>query len=547
MLQFLSWQSSRSSPQPTVDHSSGSLTDGPDMFQLWAVRVDGGDGKERYGEDYADVYAINRVHFKAAANGSCDHFHDGMGFLVSHSLLTNTFEFSLQLVNPKLTIPYWDFTIETTPASSVTYDPALPYTRSELLSPEWFGTVDLEDHQVKDGRWANTEIPTVREHNPGLLEPDVYGRLRSPWNTNDRRYLSRGLGETCQVIADEFITWPDCEAHYDLTVENGEFYSWVWESMSSPHAPVHYWLGGAIDCDVMYNHIANLVGTDIAESLAFLSVGHRKGLYCNGIWSCEGTASVGEQPSELLSSGTCGCQGYDLTQGDDYIEVMDNLGFVEYYIGDYSEDIQRQVVEILCSGVVNYGEQLQSSSSLDPMFWPMHPTIERLWQFAVLTEQVTEFSWPDNDRDVTLADGTSYTQYVSSYYEECSGHQGSHVFPYKVLDADIDGFEIKTAIKSNRLKGNTLSNREVLTALDPRSDNLNYIYDTFKWDHCVSEGFNFDDAWDATTPSTRKTFFEMNDKNLPAVYTSFQREMAELMQERGDELQEKQGDKPSSG
>ena len=177
----------------------------------------------------------------------------------------------------------------------------------------------------------------------------------------------------------------------------------------------------------------------------------------------------------------------------------------------------------------------------------MHPTIERLWQFAVLTEQVTEFSWPDNDRDVTLADGTSYTQYVSSYYEKCSGHQGSHVFPYKVLDADIDGFEIKTAIKSNRLKGNTLSNREVLTALDPRSDNLNYIYDTFKWDHCVSEGFNFDDAWDATTPSTRKTFFEMNDKNLPAVYTSFQREMAELMQERGDELQEKQGDKPSSG
>ena len=111
--------------------------------------------------------------------------------------------------------------------------------------------------------------------------------------------MSRGLGETCQVIADEFITWPDCEAHYDLTVENGEFYSWVWESMSSPHAPVHYWLGGAIDCDVMYNHIANLVGTDIAESLAFLSVGHRKGLYCNGIWSCEGTASVGEQPSEV--------------------------------------------------------------------------------------------------------------------------------------------------------------------------------------------------------------------------------------------------------
>ncbi|CAN0324516.1 unnamed protein product, partial [Laminaria digitata] len=42
------------------------------------------------------------------------HFHDGLGFLVTHSLITNTFEFSLQLVNPKLTVPYWDFTMETT-------------------------------------------------------------------------------------------------------------------------------------------------------------------------------------------------------------------------------------------------------------------------------------------------------------------------------------------------------------------------------------------------------------------------------------------------
>ena len=43
------------------------------MYQLWAVRVDGGNGKELYGEDYADIYAINRLHFKAGTNGSCDH------------------------------------------------------------------------------------------------------------------------------------------------------------------------------------------------------------------------------------------------------------------------------------------------------------------------------------------------------------------------------------------------------------------------------------------------------------------------------------------
>ena len=29
-------------------------------------------------------------------------------------------------------------------------------------------------------------IPDMRDGNPGSLEPNIYGKLRSPWNTNDR-------------------------------------------------------------------------------------------------------------------------------------------------------------------------------------------------------------------------------------------------------------------------------------------------------------------------------------------------------------------------
>ena len=43
------------------------------MFTLWEVPVNGGNGKERFGDDYADIYAIQRIHFKAAMNKSCDH------------------------------------------------------------------------------------------------------------------------------------------------------------------------------------------------------------------------------------------------------------------------------------------------------------------------------------------------------------------------------------------------------------------------------------------------------------------------------------------
>lgn len=43
------------------------------MLQLWKVRAQDGDGKELYGEDYADIWAINRLHFKAASPFECDH------------------------------------------------------------------------------------------------------------------------------------------------------------------------------------------------------------------------------------------------------------------------------------------------------------------------------------------------------------------------------------------------------------------------------------------------------------------------------------------
>lgn len=43
------------------------------MYTLWSVRVDGGNGKELYGDAYADIFAINRLHFKAASPEVCDH------------------------------------------------------------------------------------------------------------------------------------------------------------------------------------------------------------------------------------------------------------------------------------------------------------------------------------------------------------------------------------------------------------------------------------------------------------------------------------------
>lgn len=76
-------------------------------------------------------------------------FHDGLGFLTNHIMLTNTFEYSLQRVNPKLTVPYWDFTVETSTSNGLDADTPEPQSYSPMFTSEYFGSADPEDHQVR--------------------------------------------------------------------------------------------------------------------------------------------------------------------------------------------------------------------------------------------------------------------------------------------------------------------------------------------------------------------------------------------------------------
>lgn len=116
--------------------------------------------------------------------------------------------------------------------------------------------------------------------------------------------MTRGLNEDCLVLGDEFLEWPTCETHYNLTMTNNAFYSWVWDSLGTPHGTLHLWLGGVMDCTNAYSKTASLVGPDIAESLSFLAVGHRKSLFYNGVWKCEGDKVSVDTKPEAVSKTT---------------------------------------------------------------------------------------------------------------------------------------------------------------------------------------------------------------------------------------------------
>eukprot|EP00752_Nemacystus_decipiens_P005412 g4907.t1 len=468
------------------------------MFTLWEEPVNGGNGKEMFGNDYADIYAIQRLHFKSAMNNSCDHFHDGLGFLTNHILITNTFEYSLQKVNPKLTLPYWDFTIEDH-ESRMSFSGGGLKIVSPLFQESWFGSADPEDNVVKDGRWAYTEIPEVYDDNPGHLIPDVFGRLRSRWIVNDSPYLTRGMGRLCNKYdANQFKPWPTCEMHYRMATEHEDFVSWVWNSQGVPHGSVHIWIGGVFACDKTMDTISALIGPDNADALQLYLFDWRKTLWIDEYFSCEGTVSTDQTAEDVFSSGACGCLGYDLVQGDDWRAIYYNTNSpidFDAVLSDYDDDTKRAVVAAVCSSTIHDGDHNSAGSSLDPSFWPIHPTMERLWMFSVLTGRTSDMFWPDGDG--------STTDIKLSTYGDCAGHGGGDVFPFSLLDTDIDGWTIKTGIKGNVEHGNKLTNREVLAALDPSANMLPYVYDTFKWDHCLEAGVDFSDAWETPSPASQ--------------------------------------------
>ena len=54
-----------------------------------------------------------------------------------------------------------------------------------------------------------------------------------------------------------------------------------------------------LDCEETYEEIADLVGKETAGELALVSFVHRKNLFRDGFFSCEGSVDVSESPKEV--------------------------------------------------------------------------------------------------------------------------------------------------------------------------------------------------------------------------------------------------------
>ena len=54
---------------------------------------------------------------------------------------------------------------------------------------------------------------------------------------------------------------------------------------------------------------------------------------------------------------------------------------------------QQLLVEAVCSSNINIGDSLEVASSQDPLFWPIHPTLERLFVRSKLAGTFVNETW----------------------------------------------------------------------------------------------------------------------------------------------------------
>jgi phage-related protein len=438
------------------------------------------DGEKLYGTKFASIKELVKNHLDGAGRMECDHWHDDAGILTHHVAYTLQMEQSLQSVNPSVSIPYWDHTID-----AETYD---DYRDSPIFDDDWFGEADPEGHGITSGRWAGLSVSQPVDD---FDIYNAYGHMRSPWNNNP----SPSVGRSSSVHGDTTtFTFPTCAVFSECF--NQDTLADINYCMNgATHGPVHIQIGGA------WGEISDLLTEDLSNEVAALPLLFKL-LWRHGYSRCP-TSCETDTPA-----GDCTC-----SVPDEYFDtygaytMLDDVSMFNYlsttttklyqdddgkyhYRGVSEEDEDAFFTELV-KGLANpgiTGEMYTSAAPWDPTFWPLHPNAERLLQFRIYKylkgEQDLDLTWgyahvsnnPSDDQHYCNWTGVEGLDLPDCYeIEYCPGHEADAVLPF-----------------SNFLdKGETYTNEEFLSFMGPTNTDRPYIYDNYDYSFCESLGSSF--------------------------------------------------------
>jgi len=448
------------------------------MFTLWGTSD--ADGQDLYGEEYLSSKYLTEMHYFNAAWKDGDHIHEGNGFLLQHVKMSNLFEKAIQAVNPSVSLPYWDFTIEK--------ENNMPVMHSPIFSDDMFGNFTWPEHltsgytyasdlvvdgRISSGRWKDLKAEKVDTEKFASLASG-YGYLRAPWNMNPSPYVSRFTSDY-QIG----ISLPSCSSHYGI-LQSNSMTSMFYNIANSPHATTHSLIGGIYGCDLLKPMLdAGLLLDDTSRlSLCSRWIFYSKEFYrFNQLvpgQNCEVTEDV--------QSSTCPFTCVEANRDNLLSNIKSKLsGVVPEDIDDDGWDAW---VDFVCTDGASIfaGDHLESASPADPSFWVIHPTLERLLHAKLLAGGFADETWATEAIDAC----DKYTCYspfddesagTSDYYDEC-------------CDGHFENSALLDHTTGERCSSFGVTNAQMLQDTDPRSSTeyvVSYVYDSFSWEHCSDD------------------------------------------------------------
>lgn len=458
---------------------------------LWHVDTEVGQAKY-HSTKYKSASYFIRKHLYGAASAECDHWHDNAGLMTHHMAFTLELEQSLQAIDPRVSVPYWDYSLDAEVYGTDWKD-------SIVFDETWFGEASPPSplHTVLTGRWAYTPVMSHARRYSNIT--NQWGLLRSPWNQNPVPFVSRhgeilGNGEFQP-------TFPSCRDFNDAikTTSFSEIMPWL---NGRTHGPVHLMIGGQ-----WHQNSSGISRFWTGSESNFLLMS--KIVWRHGFLRCNDLCTEGV---DSLDDCTCTCPTQYLEARTPYDIVVHDTGVMHwmsmysngkiyyssdddaYHIANYTSAEESRAWGDMYDALCNpgwVGDMYTSAAPADPIFFVIHTTAERFLWTRILLSNENPAKWPFNASwgyDHTLELTPSDTGKVcywdningtlelpSCNWETCPGHRLHDAIPFGDFLDD----------------GETYTNSQFWDLMQPTNEKLPYTYDTFEYPWCTKSGYDW--------------------------------------------------------
>ncbi|KAH8098158.1 hypothetical protein JL720_1086 [Aureococcus anophagefferens] len=356
----------------------------------------------------------------------CSPFHGGVSFFTAHAAFTLQLDASLRAVDAELRAPtpYWDFTIDGAAFGARPYG----WNASSVFADDYFGPARAGARRAARGR------PRPRP------APAQAGGRASAAPTSGTRFVP---------------AWAACS-------RAGSAWTAGFLEPAGPNAT-------ALACPAYDGAAAT--ARDVLARAGYLGAVRDPS---TGACAVASDFVDARRSSRRGADGRCAARlapalATDAAADDAFFALAGDVACARRRPLPVSEGRRSDVPQ--ANGAV--GAFATGAAPNDPLFWPLHPAFDRILALARLGGARLDEAWPD---------GT-----CAGARRETAGEPDQNFEPLRHIDAT----RRRDAVHARDLGdagggGALLTNGDLYDLVDPRRDDLSYVYDAFAWDHCAA-------------------------------------------------------------